>query len=108
MTSPYDYYTKLRKDNPFTVEIKRIENTAVTDLLLTFDDLIVIDILPENLGNYYSYMSIQIKKYIKKQYGLTGKVLCTFYSNYKHNKEKRAFIVMNCDSELELDAQLYQ
>ena len=104
----WKYYTKLREKNPFTVEIIRIENGELKELLFVFDDAIVAQTLPDNLGNYYSWMAIQVKKYIKSEYKLTGLVKCIFYSNYETNKKCHASIVIDCDSNKDLDAFLYQ
>ena len=62
----YSYYTKRRKEKPFTVEIIRIENSELKETLLVFDDAIVVKELSENIGNYFSWMAIQVKKIHQK------------------------------------------
>jgi len=63
------YYTKFRTDNPVTLEISRVTpapDRKKGEVLLTFSDMEVAQSLPENLGNYYSWMGMQTKKSILK------------------------------------------
>jgi hypothetical protein len=90
MLTSYEYYTQFRKEhNAFTIVIERVEKSQCKGILLTFKDSEVFNELPENLGNYYSWAAILIKKYIKEKYGITGKCLCSYYSNYGNNKQER-------------------
>ncbi len=110
MTSTYSYYTKLRKEKPFFVEIVRIENLELKETLLVFNDALIVQELSEDIGNYFSWMSIYVKKHIKEAYKLQGHVKCTFYSDYYNAKKYHASIVINCDSEKDpiSEAPLYQ
>jgi hypothetical protein len=115
MSDLYKCYTQLRQNNPLTIEIYRIENCKKCDLLLVFDDRDVVRYLDKNIGNYYSWMAIKIKSYIKEVHQLKGTVSCIYYSNYYSNshketnlKIKKASIVIDCNSNLDLDAPLYQ
>ena len=109
MSSLCDYYSEFRKNNPITAEIIRIEDSKLKNVLLVFNDNEVAVTLPENIGNYYAWMAIEIKKHIKNKYQISGLVKCIFYSNYKEqNEKKQASIVINCDTDSDLDAPLFQ
>lgn len=110
MSSAYKYYTDFRKKNDaFTIVIERIKNNSCAEQLLILEDSKVIQEIPENLCNYYAWAAIAIKKHIKDKYKLSGTCMCSFYSNYTSNyRKKHAHIVIDCDSNLDLDAPVYQ
>lgn len=105
MTSTYSYYTTLRQNiGGFTIQIHRVtDNYKLGGLLMQFNDREVFENLPTNLNNYFSWSGIEIKKYIKKK-GIRGHVLCT----WRIYSEKRATLAIDCNSDKNLDAPVYE
>ena len=113
MSETYEYYSKFKKDNDaFTIII---EDLGKRRILKVFNDNLVFQNLPQNLGNYFSWAAIQIKKYLKDLVvdpanGLQLQVYkCIFYSNYKTPERKyHAEILINLESNKDIDGVLYQ
>jgi hypothetical protein len=97
------------------MEIHRIENSKTSELLysLMASDVVKPEIFRtkvREIGNYYSWMAIHIKRYLKTELHVTGVVKCTFYllDSTTNKKEYRASIVINCNTEANIDAPLFQ
>jgi len=101
MTTSYHHFTPLK--GRFVIALDRIENYKLVPFTtLEFKDTDFFDELPLNLGNYYSWAAVEIKKELKPH--LTGLWRCSFFLV----GERKATIVMNFNSKMETDGFLFQ
>ena len=75
----------------------------VLPAIIKIKDTDVLPELPDNLGNYYSWSAKILKKYFKKD-GYHGK----YKMEWHNNNERIASIVIDCDSDKDLDAMVFQ
>ena len=114
-SSIYHYYTKIRSDEDgIIVSLHRIIERESDGTIrcrldenfvpITFKDTAVFNELPPNLGNYYTWAAIQIKKYLQNMLNLKEVYKCSFY----HTGKLKATIVIDCGSDHDTDDPLFQ
>jgi len=114
-TNYYVDFIHFKKENPISIQINEIikkekYGNELGEILITLkvDDLFTDDEIPKNLNNFYTWAAIQIKKFLKREKQMLGLVRCTYYINYDTNPKYQSSIVMNLDTERELDATLFE
>lgn len=102
----------IQNHSPITIEIYSIDNTDRTryiERILLFNENNVFDYLNIKLpieidNNYYTWLAIQVKRYLKEFYNVKDTVSCWFYNYYCGETGIRAgSIGINCNSDLPLD-----
>jgi len=101
-----DYIRALRKEQIFiTVQSVYDESfdSTLGDVILRLNDIHVLPELPENLGNYFTWSGILVKKYLKKK-GYKG-----FYKlAWLVDDKQRATLIVDCDTNNEEDAPVFE
>ena len=120
------------KRGPFTIVITKIINGSCEKLpLMIFKDTDVFSEIADDVGNFFSWSAIYIKRYIKDR-GVSDTVFCEWYLDYdgmssssernlaiavpfesnienKNEKKRYAYIVLGCGSDGQFsDGPLYQ
>ena len=113
MSSTKKYYDKMRNERgSFTIVITKIVDGICEKLpLMIFKDTEVFNEIADNVGNFFSWSAIHIKKYLKDR-GVSDTVFCEWYmysDNEDDNKKRYAHIVLGCGSDGQFsDGTLYQ
>ncbi len=78
-------------------------NATLSDVILRLNDIDVLPDLPENLNNYFTWSGKHIKKYLKKQnYKGTHKL------SWHVGDVRKATLIVDCDTEKDKDAPVFQ
>lgn len=102
-----NYIQNLRKDQ-ITITVQTVTyddkfNSTLSEIILRLNDIDVLPELPENLNNYYTWSGIHVKKYLKKQnYKGTHKL------TWLVGEVSIATLIVNCDTDRDKDAPVYQ
>ncbi len=108
-----EYYQNLQKEGIF-IHLRPIIMKGLTpyvqDIILKLRDIDVLPELPDNLGNYFTWSGIILKKHFQKlDYKGRYKIEWHHVNHGKDSKDKLlATLVINCDTSNETDASVFQ